>query len=157
MKIRRLDSDKALVILRRDEIPNGSDALSMNNPCFRLLLRRAVRSAFLPPPPRIIAEAYPLAEGAALVLCPERTGSCRLALRFPDAAAASAVIEDIAKRYSPLFVPHADGSLTLLMRLPCADAERLALRTWDFCIAEYPDEARTAYLREWAKPASSRL
>ena len=149
MKIRRLDSDKALIILRKDEMPR-TDGLSMNDPRFRSLLRRAVRSAFLPPPPRVIAQAYPLADGAALVLCPERTGTCRLALRFPDAAAASAVIEEVAGRYSPLFVTHADGSLTLLMRLPCADAERLALRTWDFCVAEYPDEARAAYLREWA-------
>lgn len=136
----------AVAFVRGSELPDG---VAPESPRFRSAVRTAVKAAFLPPPARVAVEAFAVGRGAALLLRPVRCGSCAVALRFRDPAAASAVIERVHREFSPTFTPHADGSLTLLAELPCVDAERLAAQAWDFCEVSYPTPARAAYLREW--------
>ena len=145
MEITRINGC-AVAFLSGAELPDG---VSPESPRFRRAVRKAVKAAFLPPPARVAVDAFALGRGAALLLRPERDGECAVALRFRELAAASAVIERIHKEFSPVFTPHPDGSVTLLLVLPCADAERVAARTWDFCEVNYPTEARAAFLREW--------
>ena len=136
----------AVAFLYGAELPDG---VSPESPRFRRAVRDAVKAAFLPPPARVAVDAFALGRGAALLLRPAREGACAVALRFRDLAAASAVVERIHREFSPVFTPHPDGSVTLLLSLPCADAERLAAQAWDFCEVSYPTEARAAFLREW--------
>lgn len=136
----------AVAFLDGTELPDG---VSPHSPRFRCAVRTAVKKAFLPPPARVAVDAFALGRGTALLLRPAREGRCVIALRFRDLAASCAVIERIHKEFSPVFTPHTDGSVTLLLDLPCADAERLAARAWDFCEVSYPTEARAAFLREW--------
>lgn len=151
MEITRINGC-AVVFIRASELPDG---VSAGSPRFRETVRRAVKAAFLPPPARVTAEVFAFGSGAALLLRPAREGNCVIALRFRELADAGAVIAGICRELSPVFTPHPDGSVTLLKELPCADAERLAARAWDFCEVSYPDEARAAFLREWRfQPAS---
>ena len=145
MEITRING-YAVAFLYDRELPDG---VSPESPGFRGAVRRAVKAAFLPPPARVAVDVFAFGRGAALLLRPAREGSCAVALRFRELGAASAVIERICREYEPFFTPHPDGSVTLLKELPCADAERLAARAWDFCEVSYPDEARAAFLREW--------
>ena len=136
----------AVAFIDGAELPDG---VSPESPRFRSAVRKAVKAAFLPPPARVKVDAFTLGRGAALLLRPARDGKCVIALRFRDVAAASAVIQRVHSEFAVTFTPHADGSLTLTAELPCADAERLAARVWDFCEVSYPSAARAAYLREW--------
>lgn len=136
----------AVAFFAGGELPDGAEP---DSPRFRRAVRTAVKAAFLPPPARIEAEVFEAGRCAVLLLRPVREGSCVIALRFFDLAAASAVIERIHTELSPAFTPHPDGSVTLLLRLPCTEAERLAARAWDFCEVSYPTEARAAFLKEW--------
>ncbi len=145
MEITRING-YAVAFLYDRELPDG---VSPESPGFRGAVRRAVKAAFLPPPARVTAEVFAFGRGAALLLRPAREGSCVIALRFRELAEAGAVIERICREYAPFFTPHPDGSVTLLKELPCAEAERLAARAWDFCEVSYPSEARAAFLREW--------
>lgn len=136
----------AVAFFGAGELPDGAEP---DSPRFRRAVRAAAKAAFLPPPARVEAETFEAGRGVVLLLRPAREGDCVIALRFFDLAASCAVIERIHNELSPVFTPHPDGSVTLLLRLPCADAERLAARAWDFCEVSYPTEARAAFLKEW--------
>lgn len=136
----------AVAFLDGADLPDG---VSPESPRFRRAVRAAVKAAFLPPPARVKVDAFALGRGCALLMRPAREGECVIALRFREPGAAGALIGRIHREFSPSFVPHADGSVTLLAELPCRDAERLAAIAWDFCEVSYPSEARAAYLREW--------
>lgn len=149
MVIHPLSADRAVVFLTGDELDADSRSLSLKAPLLRRLLRDAARAAFGAYLPRLCAEWLPLADGSAFILRADRSGECILSLRFPDAAAASGLIAAVSERYSPEFCL-LDGELRLILRLPCRDAQRLAARTEEFCIAEFITPARAAYIRQWS-------
>ncbi len=150
MQIKRFSADKAVVFFKESELGADTEEVSLKNPLIRRLLKKAIRSAFGSPLPRVAAELFPTTEGSAFILRPVREGSCTLALRFPDAAAACDAVAYVASRFSPQFCI-SDGELTLLLSLPCGEAERLVRKVDEFAFAEFISSARAAYIREWSE------